>query len=238
MRKWLGTQFLIVVAFSVLAFVLWGNVIVFFLSMATVPLIILARLQMIALARDQVRISDLRVVAAFLVWCGIALVVTPYVLTEAFWLIKESFFGLGRFNLFWELGRIAFVVIGVLIIWLSFSVDVWATVRNQHLGVEKLQSSFIAHIGVDTSIWKRMKFTALAILAMFITLGLTLGMGVLLVLLGGYSSVEIFDEPSLMLQHSMLTGGLIFSIFPVYWLTYVWWSKDVLATALVSDQSS
>lgn len=237
MRMWLGTQFLIVIAVFTLAIVLWGNLIVLVLSMATVPLIMLARLQMIALARERVKRSDLRVVAAFMVWCGIALVVIPYVLTEGYWLIKESFFGLGR-NFFWELGRITFVVSGVLVIWLSFSVLVWTRVRSQHAGVQKLQSNFITHIGDITSLWQRMKFACLAILAMFITFGLTLGIGALLVLLGGYTSFEIFDEPSLTLQYLMLIGGLILSLFPVYYLTCVWWSKDALATTLVSDHSS
>lgn len=237
MRVWIGTQFLIVVAFFALAIVLWGNLTVLVLSMATVPLIMLARLQMIALARDRVKRSDLRVVAAFLVWCGVVLVVIPYVLTAGYWLVKESFFGLGR-NFFWELGRITFVVCAVLIIWLSFSVLVWDRVRSQHAGVQKLQSNFISHIGEITSLSKRMKFTCLAILAMFLTLGLTVGIGALLVLLGGYSSIEIFDEPSLTLQYLMLIGGLILSLFPVYYLTCVCWSKDALTTTLVSDLSS
>lgn len=137
MRQWLGTQFLIIVAIFALAIVLWGNLIVLILSMATVPLIMLARLQMIALAGDKVKRSDLRVVAAFLVWCGVALVIIPYVLTGAYWLVKESFFGLGR-NFIWELGRIVFIVSGVSIIWLSFSALVWAKVRSQHAGVQKL----------------------------------------------------------------------------------------------------
>lgn len=237
MRMWLGTQFLIVIAVFALAIVLWGNLIVLILSMATVPLIMLARLQMIALAGDKVKRSDLRVVAAFLVWCGIALVVIPYVLTEGYWLVKESLFGPGR-NFIWELGRIVFIVSGVSIIWLSFSALVWAKVRSQHAGVQKLQSNFFTHIGEITSLSKRMKFTCTAILAIFITLGLTLGLGALLVLLGGYTSFEIFDEPSLTLQHLMLISGLILSILPVYYLTCVWWSKDALATALVSDHSS
>ena len=237
MRMWLGTQFLIVIAVVALAIVLWGNLIVLILSMATVPLIMLARLQMIALAGDKVKRSDLRVVAAFLVWCGIALVVIPYVLTEGYWLVKESLFGPGR-NFIWELGRIVFIVSGVSIIWLSFSALVWAKVRSQHAGVQKLQSNFITHIGEITSLSKRMKFTCIAIIAMFITLGLTLGLGALLVLLGGYTSFEIFDEPSLTLQYLILIGGLILSLFPVYYLTCVWWSKEVLAATLVSDHFS
>ena len=137
MRQWLGTQLLIVIAVFALAIVLWGNLIVLILSMATVPLILLARLQMIALARERVKRSDLRMVAAFLVWCGIALVVIPYVLTEGYWLVKESLLGPGR-NFIWELGRIVFIVSGVSIIWLSFSALVWAKVRSQHAGVQKL----------------------------------------------------------------------------------------------------
>ena len=83
-----------------------------------------------------------------------------------------------------------------------------------------------------------MKFTCTAILAMFITLGLTLGLGALLVLLGGYTYFEIFDEPSLTLQYLMLIGGLILSIVPVYYLTCSWWSRVALTAAVVSDHSS
>ena len=230
MQYWLWIQCLIVLGYFVLTVLFWGGMVILFLSMATVPLFIFFRLEHIAMARGFVTNSDVRKIATSLLWIGILLAVLPYVLTEIYWHTKETFFGPGRTHLFWEFGRIAFAVTGVSLAWVTRIV-----VRPRHEGAPKLISSFTSVV-VETrpTLWP-LKLYCLAILAMFLTLGLAFGVAALLLIFGGYTSAEIWDEPSYTLQYTMLVGGFLLSLVPVYYMTCLWWRKVALATALASD---
>lgn len=82
------------------------------------------------------------------------------------------------------------------------------------------------------------KLVGIAILAMFLALGLAFAIGTVLVWFGGYSSAEVFDYPSLTLQYQLTTAGFLLVLVPTYILTCLWWRRDVLANALTNAASS
>lgn len=235
MKLWLGIQIFIVLGYFALTLLFWGDIAILFLSMATVPLFIFIRMEYLAMLSGLVARSDFQVVSLFLLWLGVLLVVLLYLLTEAYWHSKELLFQPGRGNLFWEIGRIAFVVTGISLAWRA-SVVARSYLQNRHEGVRTLVSSFNSVVfGSNVQKSSPMKLAYVAILAMILTGGLAFGVGALLVWFGGYSMVEIFDEPTIGMQHLMMIGGFLLGLFPVYFMTSLWWRHDLLASALQSE---
>ena len=234
MKLWLGIQIFIVLGYFALTFLFWGNIAILFLSMAIVPLFIFIRMEHLAMVSGLAVRNDFKVVSIFTLWLGVLLVVFPYLLTEIYWHTKELFFQLGRGNLFWEFGRIAFVVTGVSLAW-GVSVVPWTSLKNRHKGVVTLTSSFNSVV-LGSNLPKRpMKLTIIVILAMTLTVGLGIGMGALLVWFGGYSMAAIFYEPTLVVQRLIMIGGLLLGLFPICFMTSLWWRKAQLVSALESD---
>lgn len=235
MRMWLGIQSAIVLAYFALTLLFWGEFAILYLSMALVPLFIFMRVERLAMSSGIVMRSDVQVVSLFLLWVGVLLAVIPYVMTELYWHTKELLFQPGRGNLFWEFGLIIFVVSGIHLAWFG-SLGLWTSLKNRHKGVQTLLSSF--NSVVFGSLKSPTKIACIAILAMILTGGLVLGVGALLVWFGGYSMVAVFNEPSTRLQYLMVVGGFLLALFPVYYMTRLWWRHDLLAMALASGTSS
>ena len=233
MRFWLAIQCAIVLGYFVLALLFWGNLAILFLSMALVPLFVFFRLEHIAMATGIVERGDLRVVSVFLLWIGVLLAVLPYVFTEIYWHAKELLFQPGQTHMFWEFGRIVFVASGVVVV-LVASVIPWLKLINRHKGTLTLLSSYNLVVCDLNSAYSLFKTMCVSILAMVLTFGLVTGIAALLVWFGGYTSAEVFDEPSLTLQYQMMIGGFLLSLVPVYFMTHLW-RQDALVRALASD---
>lgn len=230
MRIWLGIQGAIVLAYFALTFLFWGEYVILFLSIALVPLFIFMRVERLAMVSEIVVSGDFQVVSLFLLLIGVLLAVIPYVMTELYWQLKELFFQPGRGNLFWGFGLIVFVVTGIHLAWFG-SLGLWTSFKNRHKGVQTLLSAFNSIVLAK----RPMKITFVAILAMILTAGLGFGVGALLVWFGGYSISEIFYEPTIGMRRLMIIGGFLLGLFPVYFVTSLWWRKAQLASALESD---
>lgn len=239
MRYWLGTQYLIVIGYSVLTLVFWGPMAVLAVAIVTVPLIAFFRLQHEAIRRDIVATEDIRMIALFLLILGFLLAVVPFVLSEIYWLSKETLFDLGRGNLFWLIGRNAFVVLGVSIPFM-WCARIFRSIigRNGPEGVHRLKSSFMAVVWLLGVLSKPFRFVGIAVLAMLLVLGFAFGIGGLLIVFDGYTAAETFVEPSLWVEFIMMVGGLLLSLTPVFYLTFWWWPKDVLAYVLVGENTT
>ena len=239
MRSWLGTQYLIVIGYSVLTLIFWGPMAILAVAIVTVPLIAFFRLQHEAMRRGIVASEDFRVIAVFLLLLGALFAVIPFVLSEIFWFTKESLFDQGRGNLFWVLGRNALIVFAV------YPLFTWCTrifqlvvERNGPEGVQQLKSSFVAVVWLLGILSRPIKFVGIVVLAMLLVLGFAFGIGGLLIVFGIYSVVETFVAPSFLVEYTMMVGGLLLSLTPIFYLTFWRWSKDVLADALVGEDAT
>lgn len=239
MRSWLGTQYLIVIGYSVLTLFLWGPMVVLAIAIVSVPLSAFFRLQHEAMRRGIVAREALRVITVFLLLLGALIAVLPFVLSEIFWFTKETLFDQGRESLFWRMGRNAFVVIGIYIPY-AWCTRIFQSIveRKGPEGVQQLKSSFLAVVWLMGILSKPFKFVGIVVLALLLVVGVAFGIGGLLILLGIYSAVETFVEPSLRVEYTMMVGGLLLSLTPIFYLTFWWWSKDVLADALVGEDAS
>lgn len=239
MRYWLGTQYLIVIGYYVLTLFFWGPMAVLAVAIVTVALIAFFRLQHEAMRRGIIAREDGRMIAVFLLLLGFLLAVVPFVLSETYWLTKEKLFDQGRGNLFWVIGRNALVVFCVSIpfVWCT---RIFGSIveRNGLWGVQRLKSSFLAVVYLLGVLSKPFKFVGIVVLAMLLVLGFAFGIGGLLIVFGGYTAVETFVEPRLWVEFIMMVGGLLLSLTPIFYLTFWWWSKDMLVDALAGEDGT
>ncbi|MCY3541010.1 MAG: hypothetical protein OXH31_03775 [Gammaproteobacteria bacterium] len=232
MKTWLLIQSVIALGYFALTVLFWGAMAILFLPMVLVPLFIFFRLEHLANTNKLLGQIDLRLLTAFLIWIGVLLAVLPYVLSEIFWFAKELFFTPGRSNLFWMLGWVAFVVAGVQLAWTATLIP-WTILKKRHNGLLTLTSSFNSVVNVSG---RPFKLVGVAILAMFLALGLAFAIGTVLVWIGGYSTAEVFDYPSLTLQYQLTTAGFLLVLVPTYVLTHLWWRRELLAHALQANR--
>ena len=202
--------------------------------MFVVSLFIFFRLEYLAMTNAFLSRIDIRLLTVFLVWIGVLLAVLPHTLTEIFWFARELFFQPGRSNLFWMLGWVVFVATGIQLAWIATLIP-WTKLKNRHRGLLTVLSSFNSVVNISG---RPFKLVGVAILAMFLALGLAFAIGAVLVWFRGYSSTEVFDNPSLMLQYQLTTAGFLLVLVPAYVLTCLWWRRDVLVTALTDSASS
>lgn len=208
-------------------------------AIVIVPLIAFFRLQHEAMRRGIVAREDVRLITVFLLLLGFVLAVVPFVLSEIYWLIKETLFDQGRGNLFWLIGRNALVVFGVSIpfVWCT---RIFGSIieRNRLEGVQRLKSSFLAVVYLLGILSRPVKFVGIVVLACVLVVGVAFGIGGLLIVFGIYTVAETFFEPSLWVEFIMMVGGLLLSLIPIFYLTFWWWSKDVLVDALVGEDAT
>ena len=230
---------MIVIGYSVLTLFFWGPMAVLAVGIVTVPLIAFFRLQHEAMRRDIVAREDIWVIAVFLLLLGFLLAVVPFVLSEFYWFTKETLFDQGRGNLFWLIGRNAFVVLGVSIPF-TWCTRIFRSIieRNGPEGVHRLKSSFMAVVWLLGVLSKPYKFVGIVVLALLLVIGFAFGIGGLLIVFGVYTTAETFFEPSPWVEFIMMVGGLLLSLTPIFYLTFWWWPKDMLADALVGEDST
>ena len=234
MKTWLLIQAVTALGYFALAALFFGTMAFVFLPAALIPLLIFYRLEYLATTNGILEQIDLRLLTAFLAWVGVLLVVIPYALTEIFWFAKEFFFQPGRSNLFWSLGWIAFVTIGVQFAWTA-TLNPWTKIKKRHNALLTLTRSFNSITNVPG---RPIKIVSVAFVAVVIWLGFTTAIAAALVWLGGYSSAEVFDDPGLVLQYQLMTAGLLLTSVPAYGLACYSWQRDVLVNALTKGASS
>ena len=234
MRLWIGMQLWIVLVFFALATIIWTPSVIVVLSLFTFPLVMLVRVQHAISASGLSEPRDFRVVALFLAWCGLCNVVFPFVLQELYWLIKDSLFGTGRNDSLWSwiFEQSTFVAIGVALT--CCGVIVWVVLRNRDATVEEIRSSYFSSLlrGFLSVVAKPIKFLSVAVFTPLLTLALAFSFGTLLFVFGGFSASEIYEEPSINLQYTMLVGGFLLTIIAIFFLTVLWWPRESLASAI------
>ena len=238
MRLWIGIQILLVLMFFALATVIWGPLTPLFLSVLIFPLVMFARVQHTIWTSGVAVTNDFRVVALFLAWCGLCFVVLPVGLQALFWQIKENLLGIQRNDAFWTFGRLTFIATGVALTWSG--VFVFSKLRTRYAPVEKIRSNYFSALlrGILCVVDKPFKCTCITCLTIFLTLALAFCFGTLLFVFGGFSAAEIYEEPTVGLQYTMVGGGFLLTLILVYYLTLLWWPRASLTTSIVSDDGA